>query len=141
LGEIVTAEQIAREACKIEIETLGKPIGIQDQYIVALGGLRFLEFLPNGEVRANRLNLSTEAKRRLNENLLLFYTGTSRSSSTILKEQSKNIRKRLEVLREIKCLAQLARDQLEAGNVDALGEMLHESWELKKSLASQISNG
>lgn len=141
LGEIVTAEQLAREACEIEINVLGKPIGVQDQYIAAFGGLRFLEFLPGGEVKVERLNLSDEVKRRLNQNLLLFYTGTTRSASTILKEQNRNIGNRLEILREIKCLARLAKDELEAGNTDVLGEMLHASWELKKRLASQISNG
>lgn len=141
LGEIVPAERLAREACEIEINILGKPIGIQDQYIAAYGGLRFLEFLPGGEVKVQRLKLSDEVKRRLNHNLLLFYTGTTRSASTILEEQNNNIGNRLEILREMKCLARLAKDELEAGNTDVLGEMLHTSWELKKRLASQISNG
>jgi D-glycero-alpha-D-manno-heptose-7-phosphate kinase len=140
LGEIVLAERLAQEACEIEIEILRKPIGIQDQYIAAYGGLRFLEFEPNGQVVAQKVKLSTTAKRRLNENLLLFFTGFTRTADTILDEQKKNINGRLNILRELKQMAYVARNELDSGNVDAIGELLHESWQLKKSLASQISN-
>lgn len=141
LGEIVSAERLAREACAIEIETLKKPIGIQDQYIAAYGGLRFLEFKPDGEVNAERVKLSVEARRALNDNFLLFFTGVSRSSSSVLSEQKNKIKDRMMELREIKQMAYQARAYLEAENFDALGELMHQSWELKKRLAGGISNG
>lgn len=140
LGEIVLAERLAQEACEIEIDILGKPIGIQDQYIAAFGGLRFLEFKPDGQVLVQKVELTTTAKRRLNENLLLFFTGITRAADTILDEQKKNINGRLKALLEMKQMAYIARNELESGNVDSIGELLHESWQLKKSLASQISN-
>ncbi|MEK7326375.1 MAG: GHMP kinase [Chloroflexota bacterium] len=140
-GEIVPAEQLAREACEIEIDILGKPIGIQDQYIAAYGGLRFMEFAPDGKVRCEKIELDSYLKRRLNESLLLFFTGVTRRADTILDEQKRNIGDRLSVLREMKQMAYTARDELRAGNLDSIGELLHKSWELKKQLASQISNG
>jgi D-glycero-alpha-D-manno-heptose-7-phosphate kinase len=139
-GEIVSAEQLAREACEIEIETLGRPIGIQDQYIAAFGGFRLMEFQPDGRVNTQRLNIDKNRTRKLNEGLLLFYTGMSRQSATILEEQKMNIQQRLSFLRQLKQMAYDARRELECGNIDAIGEMLHESWILKKELASQISN-
>ncbi|MBI4761690.1 MAG: GHMP kinase [Chloroflexota bacterium] len=141
LGEIVSAERLAREACTIEIVTLKKPIGVQDQYIAAYGGLRFIEFMKDGEVKVEKINISTDARRALNDNFLLFFTGVSRSASTILSEQKSNIKDRLTELREIKHMACQARSYLEAENFDALGELMHQSWELKKRLAGTISNG
>lgn len=140
-GEIISAERLAREACAIEIETLKKPIGIQDQYIAAYGGFRFFEFLPDGEVKVEKINISADARRAFNDNFLLFFTGVSRSSSSILTEQKGNIRDRVIELREIKQMAHQAREYIEAENFDALGELMHQSWELKKRLAGTISNG
>ncbi len=141
LGEIVPVERLAREACEIEIDILGKPIGVQDQYISALGGFRLLEFCPNGQILSQRIDLESCLKRQLNESLLLFYTGLTRRSETILDEQKKNINGRLGVLREMKKMAFTARDELLAGHMDAFGQLLHEGWMLKKQMASQISNG
>jgi D-glycero-alpha-D-manno-heptose-7-phosphate kinase len=140
LGEIVPAEQLAREACQIEIETLGKPIGMQDQYIAAYGGFRFIEFSPTGQIRCERITLDVQTRRRLNESLLLLFTGTTRQAATILGEQQRNIPDRLAVLRRMKALAYTARAELLAGHLEALGELLHESWQLKKQLADGISN-
>jgi D-glycero-alpha-D-manno-heptose-7-phosphate kinase len=141
LGEIIPAERLAREACEIEIETLKRPIGIQDQYIAAYGGLRFFEFLPNGQVTSEKIKLSSEAQRILNNSFMLFFTGMSRNSSSILKEQVDNLKDRLNELREIKRMAYEARCAIETGNFDELGVLLHHSWELKKRLAGTISNG
>jgi D-glycero-alpha-D-manno-heptose-7-phosphate kinase len=141
LGEIVPAERLAREACTIEIDTLKRPIGIQDQYIAAYGGLRFFEFLPDGRVTGEKVKLSTEAQRVLNDNFMLFFTGMSRNSSSILKEQVGNLKDRLNELREIKQMAYEARCAIETENFDVLGALLHQSWELKKRLAGTISNG
>jgi D-glycero-alpha-D-manno-heptose-7-phosphate kinase len=139
-GEIVPAERLAREACEIEINRLGKPIGVQDQYITAYGGLRFLEFTTSGEVKIEKIELDPCHKRRLDECLLLFYTGVTRRSSGILREQKENISKKVENLRQMKQMAYIARDELKAGKLDIIGELLHESWQLKKQLASRISN-
>ena len=141
LGEIVPVERLAREACEVEIEILKRPIGIQDQYIAAYGGLRFFEFLPNGQVTAEKIQLSSEAQRALNSNFMLFFTGMSRNSSTILKEQVGNLKDRLNELRELKYMAHEARCAIETENFDELGVLLHQSWELKKRLAGTISNG
>ena len=140
LGEIVPAEKLAREACEIELDILNKPIGIQDQYIASYGGLRLLEIHPDSKVCSRRIELSPSIRRRLNDNLMLFFTGITRNSSTILKEQQRNITSRKTVLHELKQMAYDAAEGLQQGNIDCIGELLHESWELKKSLASQISN-
>jgi D-glycero-alpha-D-manno-heptose-7-phosphate kinase len=140
-GETVSAEKLAREACAIEIETLKKPIGIQDQYIAAYGGFRFFEFLPNGEVNSEKIKISPEARRVLNDNFLLFFTGISRKSASILQEQTINLKDRLCELREIKQMACQARSELEKGNFDSLGVLIHQSWEVKKRLAGSVSNG
>jgi D-glycero-alpha-D-manno-heptose-7-phosphate kinase len=140
-GDMVSSECLAKQACEIEIDRLGKPIGIQDQYIAALGGLRFMEFDKKGEVRSEKISLSINNKRRLEENLLLFYTGTTRRSATILQEQKQNIKDRQSILHEMKQIAYTAREKMLAGDIDAIGNLLDESWQLKKRLASNISNG
>ncbi|NMC12417.1 MAG: GHMP kinase [Chloroflexi bacterium] len=140
LGELVSAERLAQEACQIEIDILKKPIGIQDQYIVAYGGLRFIEFQADGKVNCERINLDINQKRNINDNLMLFYTGVSRQSDTILSEQKNNIKGRKSLLRQMRNMAYLARQELQSGNIDAIGDLLDEAWQLKKQLASQISN-
>lgn len=141
LGELVPADQLAREACRIEIETLHKPIGVQDQYIAALGGLRFIEFHTDGRVTAERLSLSQETRRWLSESLLLFFTGITRPADSILAEQRSNIEDRRPILRQMKQLAIQGREDLGAGKLEDLGSLLHEGWELKKRMASLVSNG
>lgn len=140
-GEIVSAEKLAKEACDIEIGKLKKPIGIQDQYIAAYGNLRFFEFHPDGQVKVEKLKISEDFRRALNDCFLLFFTGISRRADTILVEQKNNIKDRMSVLREIKQMAYEARKDLEEGNSDAFGALMHQSWESKKRLAGQISNG
>ncbi len=139
-SELVTAEQLAREACEIEIDVLRKPIGVQDQYIAAHGGLRLFEFRPDGQIYSEPVRLNVALRQRLNESLLLFFTGVTRKADTILTEQKRNIQDRRTILRRMKEMAYHARTELEAGNMDALGEWLHEGWELKKQMASQVSN-
>jgi D-glycero-alpha-D-manno-heptose-7-phosphate kinase len=141
LGEVRDAATLAREACEIEIETLGKPIGKQDQYIVAHGGLRFICFKPDETVTVEKVILSDASRRRLSEHLMLFYTGVTRSASTVLEEQVSNINDRFEILCGIKQLAAEARECLEQQAFDEFGELLHQGWEYKKQLASGISNG
>ncbi|MBC7235084.1 MAG: GHMP kinase [Chloroflexi bacterium] len=147
LGRLVDAETLARQACQIEIDILGKPIGKQDQYIAAYGGLRFIRFLPDdgheaasGDVIVESIAMDEEVRRALNERLLLFYTGVTRSAGSILREQVANIEVRTDVLIGLRDLAQEGREHLEAGRLDALGACMHRGWEFKRRLASAISS-
>lgn len=139
-GTPVGHEQLAREACEIEIDVLGKPIGIQDQYIAAYGGQRFLHFSQNDQVTVEHLRLDEHLRRKLNQNLLLFYTNIARKAENVLSEQVQNMDQRLDVLREMKSLAFKAKGSLLAGELDEFGDWLDSSWQLKKQLASGISN-
>jgi D-glycero-alpha-D-manno-heptose-7-phosphate kinase len=138
--KLILAEQLAREACEIELDILGKPIGIQDQYIAAYGGLRFMEFNGNDAVASHEIELDSRSMRYLNESFLLFFTGMTRKAEKILSEQKSNIKDRLSILCEIKHITCLAYQELQKGRLEAIGHLLHESWQLKKRLASQVSN-
>jgi D-glycero-alpha-D-manno-heptose-7-phosphate kinase len=139
-GRQVTAEELADRACTIEIDRCGKPIGKQDQYIAAFGGIRDIRFGPGDEVVAEEVELAAAERRDLQRNILLFYTGITRSADTILSEQTANIkatRPQLDLLRD---LAGVAVDGLRRGDVDAVGAAMRESWEAKRKLAVGISN-
>ncbi len=138
-GELKSAETLAQEACRIEIDILGKPIGIQDQYIAAYGNMRLFSFNHHG-IQRETISLDPDKKRRLNESLLLFYTGVARKSDTILTEQKANIDDRVSVLKEMGKLAVQGKQTLIEGTLDDFGQMLCKSWELKKQLASGITN-
>ena len=138
-GQTVSTKTLAEEACHIEIEIVGKPIGRQDQYIAAYGNMQLITFSKDG-IEIEKVGLSPEEKQRLNDNLLLFYTGITRKSSEILSEQKANIGKNIELLHEIHKLVYKARDAILESEFDAFGEVLHKGWELKKQLASNISN-
>ncbi|HZO08093.1 MAG TPA: GHMP kinase [Myxococcota bacterium] len=140
-GEQVTAERLAREACEIEIERLGKPIGKQDQYIAAYGGLRALRFRRDGEVDVRSLRLAPSDLRDISSRLHLYFTGRTRRAESILSEQRARTQDRRAELDGIKALALELEEALEARELDRLGEVLHESWELKRRLASGISDG
>ena len=139
-GRQVTAEELADRACTIEIDRCGKPIGKQDQYIAAYGGIRDIRFGPGDQVAAEELELPPAARRDLQRHLMLFYTGVTRSANSILAEQTANIkatRDQLDILRD---LAGLAVDRLRSGDVDAVGEAMRKGWEAKRQLATGISN-
>lgn len=139
-GDFRTAEVLAREACEIEIEALGKPIGKQDQYIAAYGGLRHIRFLPNGTVSADQIVMDEYHYRQLSENLMLFYTGVTRKSSCVLTEQKENIATRMDVLTQMRDQANCIHNCFCNSRLNRLGNILKSGWELKKSLASCISN-
>ena len=103
-------------------------------------GFRFLEFKRDGQVLSEKIKLESSLQRRLNENLMLFFTGVTRPADTILHEQKKNMGQRTAVLNHMKQIAFTARDAVRAGDLDAIGELLHKSWQLKQQLASGISN-
>ena len=139
-GRQVTAEDLAEQACTIEIERCGKPIGKQDQYIAALGGIRDLQFGPGDEVVARELALPAAARQALQQQIMLFYTGVTRSANSILAEQNANIKAISLQLGLMRDLAGFAVARLRAGEVDAIGTLVRESWETKRKLASGISN-
>jgi len=140
-GELVTAERLAREACNIEINILNKPIGKQDQYIAAYGGVRFFQFKQNEEVIVEQINLDNSRKRRFGSNLVLFFTGKTRSAAKILNEQKENTAYKMEILRRMKNHAAEIRDCIHSSQFNRVGKIMAESWKDKKRLASQISNG
>ena len=133
-------ETLAKLACEIEIERLGKPIGKQDQYIAAYGGLQLIRFLPDETVLIEPLNLEVGVRHKLNQQLMLFDTNHGRKAESVLVEQQSNTAERMGVLQQMKEMAFLGKELLEKGALDEFGRLLHEGWELKKSLASRISN-
>jgi len=140
LGTPVDHERLAHEACAIEIDVLRKPIGVQDQYIAAYGGQRFIRFCRNGEIELESLGLDLNQSRKLNRSLMLFYTNIPRKAESVLTEQVKNMETNLEVLRELKRLALSARECLRTEAFDDFGSLLDQSWQFKKQLASSVSN-
>lgn len=133
-------ETLARQACEIEINVLGKPIGMQDQYIAAYGGQRFISFGRDQRVTVQSVGLKECHSDRLNQNLMLFFTNGTRKAESILSEQVKNIGLKFEVLKEMKKLALIAKEQIKSGCFDDFGNLLDQAWQLKKQLASRISN-
>ena len=138
----VSTYHIAKEACEIEIEDLGNPIGKQDQFAAAFGGLRFYEFMPNGFVKIEPIVMKKESYKKLEENCLMFYTGLKHDASKILKEQKDNVErdsKKEEMLLKMCYLARELKTHFEQNDVDFLGECLSKGWQLKKQMASSIS--
>ena len=137
-------EQLAELACYIEIDRLGEPIGKQDQYIAAMGGLTCLTFHKDDRVTATPLNLGMGTMFELEDNLLLFFTGFSRSASGILKDQNvksqQNDAEMLSNLHYVKDLGLRSRDALVAGDTRHFGELMHEHWEHKKRRSGGMSN-
>lgn len=139
-GRQVTAEELAERACTIELDRCGKPIGKQDQYAAAFGGVCDMRFGPGDRVSVDRIRLGRRDHHRLQDELLLFYTGITRSADTILKEQTANIDDRLPQLHRLRDLAGVAADGLRGGDTRGVGEALARSWEAKRELASGVSN-
>jgi D-glycero-alpha-D-manno-heptose-7-phosphate kinase len=139
-GEQMTQETLASEACEIEIDRIKKPIGKQDQYIAAYGNLRFFRFEKDGHVKIEKMNIPESTRRRLSSNLLLFYTKRTRNSEAIFLEQKNKIDENIEYLRQIKKRAEMLKEILASNQLDEVGRLLHESWLIKKELASKISN-
>lgn len=143
LGASLSKAEVADEACRIEIDKLGMPIGKQDQYAASFGGLNAITFTRDGTT-VEPLRISDETRRTLEESILLFFTGAAHNSATILASQQRASQREdaavVDALHGIKRLAEEARAALERGQPDHLGELLHENWERKKRLASGISN-
>ena len=139
-GCLVTPETLAREACEIEIDVLGKPIGKQDQYIAAFGGLRLIHFRPDDTVNVETVPMSDEKRRRFGESLLLFYTGVTRKADNILARQKDNIEARRATLDAIKGQASEIYEALTNCNMNRVGRILDAGWRHKKQLADRISS-
>ena len=139
-GRQVPAEELADRACTIEIERCGKPIGKQDQYIAAFGGIRDIRFGPGEEVVAEELGLPAPTRRALQQQIMLFYTGITRSADPILAEQNANVEATQPQLDLLRDLAGFAVERLREGDVDGVGAAMRESWEAKRKLASGVSN-
>ncbi|OBZ14194.1 hypothetical protein A8L34_09545 [Bacillus sp. FJAT-27264] len=139
-GDNVNAMVLAKEACEIEIDILKSPIGKQDQYAVALGGLRHVQFHPDEEVYTEHIKLSEDQKIEVEDRLMLFYTGINRSASTILTQQVKRMEQNMTMLQKLKVQSFELKEQLERGNYAYIGNLLAESWKIKKTLTKEISN-
>jgi len=141
-GEYVSRGRLAELACEIEIEKLGEPIGKQDQYGCALGGVNLIEFHTDGSVTYETVPLTIEQRRRMEQNLVMFYLGGTRSSSKLLSAQSRSTAESLQVVENLKAMVEQART-LRADlcrDVEVLGPYLHEAWMRKRSLSAGISS-
>ena len=141
-GKFVSKDKLAKLACEVEIEKLGNPIGKQDQYGAALGGLNFIKFNQDGSVSHEPILMEGKTYKELQKTLLMFYTGTTRSANTILAEQTKNITSE-DKARNLLKMCGLAKDMkvaLENNDISSFGKILDEGWQLKKELASGIAN-
>lgn len=140
----VDTYDLAQQACHIEIDRLGEPVGKQDQFIAAYGGISCFDFEADGSVTVERLDLSDDTLAALEDHLLLFFTGYSRAASTMLQDQKDRTRTgddaMIENLRSTKQLGLRIRAALEAGEPARFGEMMAEHWEVKRLRTSGISN-
>lgn len=143
-NETIRPEQLAEEAYKIEVEVLKEPIGKQDQYISSFGGIVSMDIKTNGSVDLRPLPLEPEAIKRMEQQLLLFYTGLQRSASEVLTEQNhsmaQNVEPVLESMHKIKDIGYQVRDALLTSNISQFGALLNQHWTAKKNLTSNISN-
>jgi D-glycero-alpha-D-manno-heptose-7-phosphate kinase len=142
-GKHVSPVRYAEQACEIEIGRLGEPIGKQDQYAAAVGGLNYIRFNADGTVFVERIHLPAPVLRALEAQFLVFYTGTTREAKSILAEQrarTAETRETRDVLLQLRASADRLKDALQRRDVSTFGPILHEAWELKRSLAGGISN-
>jgi D-glycero-alpha-D-manno-heptose-7-phosphate kinase len=140
-GHVVSAQRLAEQACHIEIDVLQEPIGKQDQYIAAHGGLQFIQFQPDGQVFIDPVICGKGTWCELNRRLVLFFTGQTRRASEVLSKQRANCETRRPALRQLCQIARDLRDILTVGkDLNEFGRLLHAAWEVKKSLESTITN-
>lgn len=142
--EYISLQELAEEACHIEIDVLKKPIGKQDQYMAAFGGLTVLEIHQDGKVSVRPAKMSSEVIDSLNRNMMVFFTQTSRDANYILTEQSKAAREEkkevIESMHYIKEIGYKILEAAESGNIDQIGQLFHQHWQYKKRISNKISN-
>jgi len=141
---LIHPRELAEQACHIEIDILGEPIGKQDQYIAAYGGITCFRYLPDGTVEAWPLRIDTETLYNLEDNLLLFFTGYSRSASDVLREQDNktqnNDKEMISNLHFIKQLGMESKDALEKGDLKCFAELMNVHWEHKKKRSQNMTS-
>ncbi len=140
----MTRDKVAEYACQVEIERLKEPIGKQDQYAAAYGGLNSIRFFQDDTVSVERIILDKTRRQRLENSLMMFFLGDTREARKILAEQQQNIRldgKKIDNLHKMVQLSETLRNAFCRGDIDVLGEILHAGWMYKKELSSGISNG
>ncbi|MDD5570021.1 MAG: GHMP kinase [Bacteroidales bacterium] len=140
IGVSATSEQLAKDACEIEINILKKPIGKQDQYIAAYGGLRKFEFFLDESVNSYKYNLTEQEYLKLGSNILLHFTNKTRKADIILCEHKKNISKNYNNIVEIGNLVNNLHENIQIGKFEIIGELLKRNWEIKKKLTDGITN-
>ncbi|MGC8565724.1 MAG: kinase [Thermoplasmata archaeon] len=139
-GEAASAKQLAEEAVKIEREILKEPGGKQDQYMAAYGGIQLMEFFPDENVSLRQTLLSLDARKNLNDHLIMFYTGRERNSKKIHEEQMGMVDEKVENYNKMRDLAYTTYETLSKGKWEDLGELLERNWELKKELSNNITD-
>lgn len=141
-GKYMSKSALAEKACEVEIQKLGSPIGKQDQYAAAFGGLNFIQFYKDGTTSVAPIVMQPETYRKLQKNLVMFYTGDVRSANSILAEQKKNMssEEKAKNLQQMCGLAEDMKQALEHDDLSSFGDLLNEGWKLKRTLASGISN-
>lgn len=141
VGERLSAGELAKRACQIEINVLGHPIGKQDQYAAAYGGVNYFTFERSGDVQREKILVSDNDLRNMNRKLMMFYTGIRRSADGILSRQSQETKNKMEVLMFMRDQANRMRDgMVQKGFTPDFAKMLDEAWQKKKSITSGISN-
>ena len=140
VGKYIDAETLAQQACQIEIETLGHPMGKQDQYASAYGGLNAIQFNADESVFVDPVIFTPATKNELESKFLMFYTGIERLSSTILGTQQANIEQNFSQISDVVALARQGISALQNNDIESIGPLLHESWLLKKRFATGVSN-
>ena len=143
-GVFCSKERLARKACELEIDVLREPIGRQDQYAAAYGGMNVFEFQPDGTVTVEPLLLSTETAGTLQESLLMFYTGDRRETRGILEDQARQMEEDEESRERLSRMVELCyemRERLLEGDLEGFARSLHNGWVLKRTLSRKISNG
>lgn len=140
----ISPRELAEQACHIELDLLKEPIGRQDQYIAAFGGITCFEFHQSGEIEARPARLTAETAANLEDNLVMFFTGFTRSASAILKDQDSRSKQKdpsmIDNLHFVKQLGYQSRDLFEKGDLHGFAELMHVHWEHKKKRSSGMSN-
>jgi D-glycero-alpha-D-manno-heptose-7-phosphate kinase len=141
-GRFAPKSQLANEACDIEINKLKEPIGKQDQYAASFGGLNVIKFNPSGTVDVEPIHLNKKTYETLQDNLVMFYTGAQRDTSSILTEQKNNMQQqnKFKIMQQMVSLVWEMRDALYGGDLNQFGTLLHKNWLLKQQVASNINN-
>lgn len=139
-GKYKTPKELAEDAAQIEVDVLKEPIGKQDHYIAACGGLRYFQFNSDESVIAESILASCETKKKLREHSMLFYIGGTRDAKSVLKNQKQKIDEKQTQYTELRDMAATLRSELNNNRLDEFGSILHKGWEIKKQLSDNISD-